>query len=117
MTDMGPEDVEKRALLAFLDAQRAIVLAIVAGLAQDALRTLVLPSDSAPTGWSSISDSPTVTDSPAGVVLGFYRGASASAPNAIVVPAPSSVPLAGTDRRQHSLALVRVSAGGQTARS
>jgi hypothetical protein len=30
MADTGVEDVEKQALLAFLDAQRAIVLAIVA---------------------------------------------------------------------------------------
>lgn len=35
MADTAPEDVEKRALLAFLDAQRAIVLAIVAGWAED----------------------------------------------------------------------------------
>jgi len=35
MADAGPEDVEKRALLAFLEAQRAIVLAIVAGMAED----------------------------------------------------------------------------------
>jgi Protein of unknown function (DUF664) len=49
MADRGPEDVEKRALLAFLDAQRAIVLAIVAGLAEDTLRTPVLPS-----GWTPL---------------------------------------------------------------
>ena len=63
MADTGPEDGEKRALLAFLDAQRAIVLAIVAGLAEDALRTPVLPSGWTPLGWSSISDSPSVTGS------------------------------------------------------
>ena len=31
MAHVGPEDAEKQALVAFLDAQRAIVLAIVAG--------------------------------------------------------------------------------------
>src|SRR5262245_60786143 len=49
MADTGPEDVEKRALLAFLDAQRAIVLAVVADLAEDALRTPVLAS-----GWTPL---------------------------------------------------------------
>ena len=49
MADTGPEDIEKRALLAFLDAQRAIVLAIVAAMAEDALRTPVLPS-----GWTPL---------------------------------------------------------------
>jgi hypothetical protein len=49
MADTGPEDAEKRALLAFLDAQRAIVLAIVAGLAEDTLRTPVLAS-----GWTPL---------------------------------------------------------------
>jgi hypothetical protein len=49
MADTGPEDVEKRALLAFLEAQRAIVLAIMAGMADDALRTPVLPS-----GWTPL---------------------------------------------------------------
>jgi hypothetical protein len=65
MADTGPEDVEKRALLAFLEAQREIVLAIVAGLAQDALRTPVLPSSWTPLGLPSISDSPSGTGSSA----------------------------------------------------
>jgi hypothetical protein len=49
MAGTGPEDVEKQALLAFLDAQRAIVLAIVAGWADDTLRAPVLPS-----GWTPL---------------------------------------------------------------
>ena len=49
MADAGPEDVEKRALLAFLEAQGEMVLAIVAGMAEDALRTPVLPS-----GWTPL---------------------------------------------------------------
>src|SRR6266702_3067265 len=49
MAGTGPQDGEKRALLAFLDAQRATVLAIVAGLAEETLRTPVLPS-----GWTPL---------------------------------------------------------------
>ena len=49
MAHVGPEDAEKQALVAFLDAQRAIVLAIVAGWAEDSLRTPVLPS-----GWTPL---------------------------------------------------------------
>src|SRR5207248_202329 len=37
MAGTEPQDAEKQALLEFLDAQRAIVLAIVADLADDAL--------------------------------------------------------------------------------
>lgn len=49
MAGTGPEDVEKRALPALLDTQRASVLAIVADLAEDTLRTPVLPS-----GWTPL---------------------------------------------------------------
>jgi hypothetical protein len=49
MAHVGPEDAEKQALVVFLDAQRAIVLAIVAGWAEDSLRTPVLPS-----GWTPL---------------------------------------------------------------
>jgi len=49
MAGTGPEDVEKQALPAFPDAQRASVLAIVADLAEDTLRTPVLPS-----GWTPL---------------------------------------------------------------
>lgn len=49
MAATGPQDAEKQALLAFLEAQREIVLAIVAGMTEDALRTPLLPS-----GWTPL---------------------------------------------------------------
>lgn len=124
MADMGPEDVEKRALLAFLDAQRAIVLAIVAGLAEDALRTPVVPSGWTPLGlikhlgfaerhWfqrvaaGSVSElpwtgmpgeeegrEPFTTGLPADVVFGFYRDQCERA-NAIMAATPLSAPPRG----------------------
>jgi hypothetical protein len=48
MTDES-QDRESRALLTFLDAQRASVLAIVEGLGEDALRASVVPS-----GWTPL---------------------------------------------------------------
>jgi len=49
MTDIESQDPERRALLTFLDAQRASVLAIVDGLGEEALRTTVVPS-----GWTPL---------------------------------------------------------------
>jgi hypothetical protein len=121
MADTGPEDVEKRALLAFLEAQRAIVLAIVAGMAEDALRTPVLPSGWTPLGlvqhlgfaerhWfqrvatGSVGElpctgmpgeeegrKPFTTGLPADVVFSFYRDQCELA-NAIVAATPLSAP-------------------------
>jgi len=127
MADTGPEDVEKRALLDFLDAQRAIVLAIVAGLPEDTLRTPVLPSGWTPLGlvkhlgfaerhWfqrvatGSVSElswaelpgeeegrQPFTTGLPAEVVLGFYRDQCERA-NAFVAATPLSEPPRGRHR-------------------
>ena len=49
MADIGYRDLEAQALLTFLDAQRASVLAIVDGLGEDALRAPVVPS-----GWTPL---------------------------------------------------------------
>jgi Protein of unknown function (DUF664) len=124
MADTAPQDVEKQALLAFLDAQRAIVLAIVAGLAEDSLRTPVLPSGWTPLGlvkhlgfaerhwfqrvaagwaaelpWTGVPGEeegrkPFTTALPADVVLGFYRDQCQRA-NAIVAATPLSAPPRG----------------------
>jgi hypothetical protein len=124
MTGTGPEDAEKQALLAFLDAQRAIVLAIVTGLAEDALRTPVVPSGWTPLGlvkhlgfaerhwfqrvatgsadelpWTGTPGEeegrePFTTDLPADVVFGFYQDQCERA-NAIVAATPLSAPPRG----------------------
>jgi len=44
-----PDDSERRALLTFLDAQRAVVLEIIDGLDDDALNASVVPS-----GWTPL---------------------------------------------------------------
>jgi uncharacterized damage-inducible protein DinB len=49
MAGTGSQDLEGRALLTFLNAQRASVLAIVDGLGEDALRAPVVPS-----GWTPL---------------------------------------------------------------
>lgn len=49
MTHVDPQDPERRALLAFLEAQRSSVLAIVDGLDEQAMRTPVVPS-----GWTPV---------------------------------------------------------------
>lgn len=124
MADTGPEDVEKRALLAFLEAQREIVLAIVAGLTEDALRTPVLPSGWTPLGlvkhlgfaerhwfqrvatgsagelpWTGLlgeeeGHKPFTTGLPADVVFGFYQDQCERA-DAIVAATPLSAPPIG----------------------
>jgi len=124
MTGTGPDDAEKRALLEFLDAQRAIVLAIVTGLAQEALRTPAVPSGWTPLGlvkhlgfaerhwfqrvatgsagelpWTEMPGEeegrePFTTSLPADVVLGFYRDQCERA-NAIVAATPLPTPPQG----------------------
>jgi hypothetical protein len=124
VADTGPEDAEKSALLAFLDAQRAIVLAIVADWPEDTLRTPVLPSGWTPLGlikhlgfaerhWfqrvaaGSVSElswaelpgeeegrQPFTTGLPADVVFGFYRDQCERA-DAIVAATPLSAPPQG----------------------
>jgi hypothetical protein len=124
MADTGPEDVEKQALLAFLEAQREIVLAIVAGMAEDALRTPLLPSGWTPLGlvkhlgfaerhwfhrvttgsvdelpWTGMPGEeegrkPFTTGLPADVVFGFYRHQCERA-NAIVAATSLSAPPRG----------------------
>jgi hypothetical protein len=120
----GPDDVEKQALLAFLDAQRATVLAIFAGWAEDSLRTPVLPSGWTPLGlvkhlgfaerhwfqrvatgsvdelpWSGVPGEeegrePYTTSLPADEVFAFYRDQCVRA-NAIVAATPLSAPPRG----------------------
>jgi uncharacterized damage-inducible protein DinB len=127
MADAGPVDVDKRALLDFLDAQRAIVLAIVAGLDDEALRTSILPSGWTPLGlvkhlgfaerhWfqrvatGSVSElpwpdlpgeeegrAPFTTALPADVVFGFYRDQCERA-DAFVAATPLSEPPRGRHR-------------------
>jgi hypothetical protein len=124
VADPRPEDVEKQALLSFLDAQRAIVLAIVADLAEDALHTPVLPSGWTPLGlvkhlgfaerhwfqrvaadsagelqWTDMPGEeegrkPFTTGLPADVVFGFYQDQCERA-NAIVAATPLSAPPRG----------------------
>jgi hypothetical protein len=114
-------DDEKRALLAFLEAQRAIVLAIVAGMAEDTMRTPVLPSGWTPLGlvkhlgfagrrwfqrvatglvdeppWTGLPGEgkgrrPFTTGLPADVLFGFYRDQCERA-NAIVAATSLSAP-------------------------
>ena len=126
MVDAGPGDVEKRALLDYRDAQRAIVLAIVAGLPDDVLRVPVLPSGWTPLGllkhlgfaerhWfqrvftGSVSElpwgelpgeeegrQPFTTALPGDVVFGFYRDQCERA-NAIV----AATPLSALPQRRH----------------
>ncbi len=121
MADTEAEDVEKRALLAYLDAQRAIVLAIVAGMNEDALRTPLLPSGWTPLGlvkhlgfaerhwfqrvatgetselpWpdqpgEEEGRQPFTTALPADVVFGFYRDQCERA-NTLVAATPLSAP-------------------------
>jgi len=53
VTDAGSGDLERQALLEFLEAQRASVLAIVEGLGEEALRTPAVPS-----GWTPLARAP-----------------------------------------------------------
>jgi Protein of unknown function (DUF664) len=123
MTDVDSKGRESQALLTFLDAQRASVLAIVGGLDEDALRTPVVPSGWSPLGliehlgfaerywfqrvatgsamdlpWPEETDqdedAPFTTGRPPAVVFGFYRDQCERA-NAVLASAPLSSPPRG----------------------
>ena len=123
MTDIGSQDPESRALHSFLDAQRAVVLAIVEGLDEEELRASVVPSGWTPLGlvehlgfaeryWLQVvatgsaadlpwpeepagdEDAPFTTDRPAAVVLDFYRDQCERA-NTVLASAPLSSPPQG----------------------
>jgi hypothetical protein len=63
MTGNRIEDTEGQALLAFLHAQREAVLAIVAGLDEEAWHRPVVPSGWTQPGWSSTWATPSGTGS------------------------------------------------------
>jgi len=119
---MGTEsqDSESRALLSFLNAQRAIVLAIVDGLDEGELRASVVPSRWTPLGliehlgfaeryWFQVvaagsatdlpwpeesggdEDAPFTTDRPVALVPSFYRDQCERA-NALLASTPLSSP-------------------------
>ena len=122
MADTGPQDAEKQALLAFLEAQREIVLAIVAGMTEEALRTPLLPSGWTPLGlvkhlgfaerhwfqrvaagsadelpWTGLPGEeegrkPFTTGLPADVVFGFYRDQCERANAIVATTALSAAP-------------------------
>ncbi|SCG43853.1 Protein of unknown function [Micromonospora echinaurantiaca] len=110
---------EKNALLAFLEAQRASVLAIIDGLDAEALTTAVLPSGWTPLGliehlgyaerhwfqevatgaaeplaWPDDDHTPLTTPRPPSVVLAFYRDQCARS-NAVLAATPLSTPPRG----------------------
>ncbi|MEE6262524.1 DinB family protein [Plantactinospora sonchi] len=113
------EDGEKNALLMFLEAQRASVLAIVDGLDPEALTTAVLPSQWTPLGlvehlgyaerywfqeivtgsveplaWPDDDHAPLTTPRPPAVVFAFYR-AQCERSNAVLAATPLSAPVCG----------------------
>jgi uncharacterized damage-inducible protein DinB len=120
------ETAEAAALLTFLDAQRASVLAIVEGLDADMLATSVLPSGWTPVGliehlgcaerhwfqnvatgsaaplpWADPDeddDAPFTTPRPADVVVAFYREQIERA-NAVIASTPLSAPPKGRHNR------------------
>jgi uncharacterized damage-inducible protein DinB len=110
------DDGEKKALLMFLEAQRASVLAILDGLDEEALTTAVLPSGWTPLGmvehlgdaerhwfqeiltgsaeplaWPDDDHAPLTTSRSAAVVFEFYR-AQCERSNAILAATPLSAP-------------------------
>lgn len=110
------DDGEKNALLMFLEAQRASVLAIIDGLDFQALTTPVLPSGWTPLGlvehlghaerhwfqeivtgsaeplpWPDDDHAPLTTPRPASEVLAFYR-AQCERSNVILAATPLSTP-------------------------
>jgi uncharacterized damage-inducible protein DinB len=112
-------DSEKNALLMFLEAQRASVLAIIDGLDDDALSTAVLPSGWTPLGlvehlghaerhwfqevatgsaepvpWADDDHAPLNTPRPPSVVFAFYR-AQCERSNAVLAATPLSAPPRG----------------------
>ena len=124
MTDAGSGDLERQALLEFLEAQRASVLAIVEGLGEEALRTPAVPSGWTPLGllkhlgfaerhwfqrvaagsvtelpWTEVAGEeedarPYTTGLPADVVFAFYRDQCQRA-NAMLASTPLSSPPRG----------------------
>jgi uncharacterized damage-inducible protein DinB len=115
------DDGEKNALLMFLEAQRASVLAIIEGLDVEALTTAVLPSGWTPLGllehlgyaerhwfqaiatgsaeplaWPDDDHMPLTTPRVPSVVFAFYR-AQCERSNAVLASTPLSAPA----RRRH----------------
>ncbi len=128
MTDIESQDLESQALLIFLDAQRASVLAIVDGLDEDALRASVVPSgwtplgliehlgyaerhwfqgvatgSAAPLPWpddpGEDEDAPFTTSRPAETVFAFYRDQIERA-NAVLASTPLSARPLGRHNRE-----------------
>jgi hypothetical protein len=119
MTDIHPKSPDDQALLAFLDAQREAVLAIVAGLDEEAWQRSVVPSGWTPAGlvehlggaeWHWFQGvvagaspelpedvdpqpyDPTaafVSDSPSAEIIAFYRDQCARS-NAVLAETPLS---------------------------
>ncbi|MFI7706794.1 DinB family protein [Nonomuraea sp. NPDC049480] len=112
------DDGEKDALLMFLEAQRASVLAIIEGLDDEALTTAVVPSGWTPLGlvehlghaerhwfqeiatgsaeplpWPD-DDTPLLTPRPPSVVFAFYRDQCARS-DAVLAATPLSAPPRG----------------------
>ncbi|RVX45526.1 uncharacterized protein DUF664 [Nonomuraea polychroma] len=110
------DDSEKNALLMFLEAQRASVLAILDGLDDRLLTTAVLPSGWTPLGlvehlgyaerhwfqeiatgsdepldWPDDDHAPLTTPRPPSVVFAFYR-AQCERSNAFIAATPLSAP-------------------------
>jgi hypothetical protein len=124
MTGNQPEDPQDQALLAFLAAQRAAVLSIVAGLDEEAWQRSVVPSGWTPAGlvehlgdaerhWFQgvVADSNTelpwdegrppydpeaafVCDRPSAEVIGYYRDQCARS-DAVLAVTPLSAPPRG----------------------
>jgi uncharacterized damage-inducible protein DinB len=113
------EDGEKAALLLFLEAQRASVLAILDGLDEEALTTAVLPSGWTPLGmvehlgyaerhwfqeiatgsaepvaWPADEHAPLTTPRPPAAVFAFYR-AQCERSNAYIAAIALSTPPKG----------------------
>jgi uncharacterized damage-inducible protein DinB len=129
MADIGYQDLEGQALLTFLDAQRASVLAIVDGLGENALRTPVVPSGWTPLGliehlgyaerhwfqrvamgsagplpWpddpdDEDEDAPFTTGRPTEMVFAFYRDQIERA-NAVLASTPLSARPIGRHNRE-----------------
>jgi uncharacterized damage-inducible protein DinB len=120
------ESAEAAVLQAFLDAQRASVLAIVDGLDDDALTKVILPSGWTPLGliehlglaerhwfqnvamasaeplpWPEgpDEDAPFTTDRPADAVFAFYRE-QIERSNAVLSTMPLSAPPRGRHNRE-----------------
>jgi uncharacterized damage-inducible protein DinB len=129
MADIGYQDLEGQALLAFLNARRASVLAIVDGLGEDYLRGPVVPSGWTPLGliehlgyaerhwfqrvamgsagplpWpddpdDEDEDAPFTTGRPTETVFGFYRDQIERA-NAVLASTPLSARPIGRHNRE-----------------